>query len=99
MSKKLSIASLVLGIVAIAGTTILNCLCGCLGSTPAFICAIVGIVLSAVNMSNAKKAGVPVDKMNIAGLVLSIVALVLGLVIVIINAAVGAAAALGSMDW
>ncbi len=98
MSKKLSIASLVLGIIAIAGTTFLNCLCGCLGSAPAFICAIVGIVLSAVNMSKAQKAGVPVDKMTIVGLVLSIVALVLGLVVTIINAVVGAVT-FSSMDW
>lgn len=73
-AKGLSIAGLVLGIIAVIFDFI-----------PGFnligwICGILGIILSAVALSQAKKAGVQKNSMAVAGLILSIVAVAIGLI-------------------
>ena len=85
-----STAALVLGIVGVAGNTILGCLCGCLGSFPTIICSIIGLVLG-IKAKNEAAARGETDSKAKTGVILCIVALVLAVVITIINAVLGAA--------
>ena len=85
-SKGLTIAGLVLGIVAIIFAFIPGI--GWLG----WICGIVGIVLSAISISASKKAGEK-NGMAVAGLVLSILALAIGIILVMVACAAGCAIA------
>lgn len=84
-----STAALVLGIVGVAGNTILGCLCGCLGSMPTIICAIIGLVLG-IKAKNEAAARGETDSKAKTGVILCIVALVLAVVIAIVNAVLGA---------
>ena len=74
-SKKLGIASLVLGIVGVLGNTCCSC-CGCLGKIPTFVAPLVGLILGIVGVSQAKKAGAK-NGLALAGLIVSIGALVI----------------------
>lgn len=85
-SKGLSIAGLVLGIVAIifAFVPSLNIV--------GFICGVVGIVLSAIAISQSKKAGEK-NGMAVAGLVLSIISIAIGIIVVMVACIAGCAIA------
>ncbi len=85
-SKGLTIAGLVLGIVAIIFAFIPGI--GWLG----WICGIVGIVLSAISISASKKAGEK-NGMAVAGLVLSILSIAIGIILVMVACAAGCAIA------
>ena len=81
-SKGLTIAGLVLGIVAIVFIFIpgVNWL--------GWICGVVGIVISAIAISQSKKAGEK-NGMAVAGLVLSIISIALGIIVVMIACIAG----------
>ncbi len=85
--KKNGTIVLVLGIVATVINSGLGCLCGCLGSLPGLVCAIVGLVLG----FKAKKEYAPgeKDKKNDIGVILCFVALGIMVVMTIINAILG----------
>lgn len=85
--KKNGTVVLVLGIVATVINSGLGCLCGCLGSLPGLVCAIVGLVLG----FKAKKEYAPgeKDKKNDIGVILCFVALGIMVVMSIINAILG----------
>ena len=94
--KRNSTAVLVLGIVATVINLGLGCLCGCLGSIPGIVCAIIGLVLGFKN----KKTYAPgeSDKKNDIGVILCFVSLGILLVVTIINMIIGAAGATAFMD-
>ena len=94
--KALGIVSLVLAVIALVGGTILNCLCGLLGSIPFFIMAVVAVVLGIVATVKAKSVGKK-NVFAIVGIIVGAVALVALVVGSIINAVVGALSALGNM--
>ena len=85
-SKGLTIAGLVLGIVAIIFAFIpgVNWL--------GWICGVVGIVLSAVAISQSKKAGEK-NGMAVAGLVLSIISIAIGIIVFMVACIAGCAIA------
>ena len=83
----LNIAGMVLGIVAIIFLFIPGV------SFLGWICGIVGIILSAIAISNAKKAGQKPAGMAVAGLVLSIISIAIGLILVMIGCVAGCAIA------
>ena len=70
-SKKSGTTVLILGIVATVINSGLGCLCGCLGSLPGLVCAIIGLVLG----FKAKKKYAPgeKDKNNEIGVILCFV--------------------------
>lgn len=83
------VITIILGAIGLAFNTILNCLCGCLGSFPGFICAVIGLVLGIMAMKKVP-AGQKADSKLIIGLVLCGVALGLGILVAIINGVLGA---------
>ena len=85
-SKGFTIAGLVLGIVAIVFIFIPGV------SFLGWICSIVGIILSAVAISQSKKAGEK-NSMAVAGLVLSIIAIVIGVIAAMVACIAGCAIA------
>jgi hypothetical protein len=86
----MGIAGLVLGILAAIGGWIPGL------SYVSWLLAIIGIVLSAIGMSKAKKANQPTG-VSVAGLVLSIIGLVISLIGLLCTViCVGAAAGLGA---
>lgn len=91
-SKGMSIAGLVLGIAAIVVAFIPGI------SWLAWICGVVGIVLSAVAISQAKKAGEK-SGMAVAGLVLSIISIALGFIIFMVACVAGCAIASTATLW
>ena len=90
--QKSGTAVLVLGIVATVINSGLGCLCGCLGSLPGLVCAIIGIVLG----FKAKKEYAPgeTNKKNDAGVILCFVSLGIMLLMTILNAVLGGLMAL-----
>ncbi len=92
VAKRYSTAVLVLGIVATLINSGLGCLCGCLGSIPGVICAIIGLVLG----FKGKKTYAPgeKDKKNDIGIILCFVALGILVVVSILNAILGAGMAM-----
>ena len=85
--KKSGTTVLILGIVATVINSGLGCLCGCLGSLPGLVCAIIGLVLG----FKAKKEYAPgeKDKHNEVGVILCFVALGIMIFMTIINAVLG----------
>lgn len=90
--KKNSTVVLVLGIVATVINSGLGCLCGCLGSIPGIVCAIIGLVLG----FKAKKQYAPgeKDKKNDIGVILCFVSLGIVVLTSILNAIIGAGLAM-----
>lgn len=90
--KKTGTIVLVLGIVATVINAGLGCFCGCLGSIPGIVCAIVGLVMG----FKAKKEYAPgeKDKKNDIGVILCFVSLGIVVIVSIINAILGAGMAL-----
>jgi len=86
---------LVLGIVALVINATLGCLCGCLGSLPGFVCAIISIVLG----SKAKGGMAPgtEDKNVKTGMLLSYIAIGVGVLFIILNAVLGGVLASSGM--
>lgn len=70
-----STLAMVLGIVCLV-CTLFSCICGCLGSVPAIICGIIGLVISIRCRKAAKFSGCSDGKAT-AGMVTSIIGLVL----------------------
>jgi uncharacterized membrane protein len=90
MEEFMGIAGLVLGILAAIGGWIPGV------SYVSWLLAIIGIVLSAISLSKAKKENQP-SGASVAGLVLSIIGLVISVIGLLCTAiCVGAAADLGS---
>ena len=85
-TKGMSIAGLVLGVVAIVFVFIPGV------SFLGWIMGVVGIVLSAIAISQAKKAGEK-NGMAVAGLVLSIVSIAIGIIVVMVACIAGCAIA------
>lgn len=85
--KKDGSVVLVLGVVATVINSGLGCLCGCLGSLPGLVCAIIGLVMG----FKAKKQYAPgeTDKKNDIGVILCFVSLGIMVVMTIINAILG----------
>ncbi len=78
-------ASLVLGIVALALGTICSCLLACLGGAIPLTCAIVGIVLGKQAETLSAAEGFENKKAK-AGVILSIVAIVIIVIFILLNA-------------
>jgi hypothetical protein len=91
--KGLGIASLVLGIVAIAFGTICSCLAACLGGFLPLVCGIVGIVLGVLANKKSKQAGFN-NKLAKIGMILSIVACALIVLFIILNGILGGLSAI-----
>ena len=85
-SKGMTIAGLVLGVVAIVFVFIPGV------SWLGWICGVVGIVLSAIAISASKKAGQK-NGMAVAGLVLSILSIAIGIIVVMVACIAGCAIA------
>ncbi|MEI8135869.1 MAG: DUF4190 domain-containing protein [Bacteroidota bacterium] len=79
--KNLGIAGMILGIIAII-VSFIGCMAVC-----SILLAVVGLVLSAISMSQAKKAGAS-KGMAIAGLICSILAIIICLIWIFVFAAV-----------
>ena len=94
--KALGIVSLVLAVIALVGGTILNCLCGLLGSIPFFIMAVAAIVLGIVATVKAKSVGKK-NVFAIVGIIVGAVALIALIIGVIINAVVGVMSVLSEL--
>lgn len=85
--KKESIITLILGIAAVVINSGLGCLCGCLGSFPGIVCAVIGLVLGFKERKNYVD-GVK-NKKNEIGIILCFVALGLVVVFTILNTILG----------
>lgn len=83
-----SVASLVLGIVAISLGSICSCLFSFLGGIPSMVCAIVGLVLGVQSNNAAKRIGLSNSKAQ-AGIVLSIVSLIIISIFIIMYVILG----------
>ncbi len=89
--KIFGIVAMILGIAALAIGFVLSCSCACLGSILPMLMAIAGIVLGVVGMNMSKKAGFK-NNMALVGIILSAVAIVIMIVMIIVNGAIGAMA-------
>ena len=87
--KQQGTASMILGIVALVLGTLCSCLFACLGGAVPFICAIVGIVLSVQATNKSRDAGFGKNGRAQAGMIMSIVAMVVIVIFVIVNAVLG----------
>jgi len=85
-TKGLTIAGLVLGLVAIICIFIPGV------SFLGWICGVVGIILSAIAIAQSKKAGEK-NGMAVAGLVLSIISIALGFIVLMVACVAGCAIA------
>ena len=94
--KAMGTAALVLGIVGVAIGTVCSCMFACLGGIIPLACAIVGLVLGCKAMKQSKLAGYNNMK-AMTGVILSIVAIVVVVVFICINALFGFYGGLSSL--
>ena len=90
--KKESIITLILGIAALVINSGLGCFCGCLGSFPGIVCAIIGLVLGFKERKNYAEG--EKNKKNEIGIILCFVALGAAVLFTILNMILGGLSAM-----
>lgn len=86
--QKQGTIALILGIVALALGSLCSCLFACLGGIAPLGCGIAGIIIGLKAMNASKAAGFKNNK-ALAGIILSIVAIVVIVIFIIVNAVAG----------